>query len=203
MGSIPTASATMNICVFGDSITWGGYDPKNGGWVTSLRNYLESNYDDITTYNLGICGEDSSGLRTRFVVESRPRNPDLIIIAIGANDVKHQPDTSVSFDKFQDNIEELISQATKITKKIIILGITPVDETLTTPRNKPPYNFRENKDIYACNKILKELAITNKLAFVPIPAEFTSSDLADGLHPNTGGHTKIFETVKPIISSLI
>jgi lysophospholipase L1-like esterase len=50
----------MNICIFGDSITYGAHDPINGGWTTLLRNYLEGKDDDITTYNLGICGDESS-----------------------------------------------------------------------------------------------------------------------------------------------
>jgi len=32
----------MNILIFGDSITWGAYDPDKGGWVNCLRNYFES-----------------------------------------------------------------------------------------------------------------------------------------------------------------
>jgi len=31
----------MNILIFGDSITWEAHDPKQGGWATHLRNYLE------------------------------------------------------------------------------------------------------------------------------------------------------------------
>jgi len=189
----------MNICVFGDSITYGAYDPVNGGWVTLLRNYLEEKDDDIKVYNLGICGEESSDLLKRFKIESKPRKPDVIIFAIGANDIKHEKNKPINFDKFEKNIKELVNQANKFTKKIIILGITPVDEKLTTTRNRPPFNFRENKDVDQCNKILKIIAEKKKTIFVPIPIDFSEKDLDDGLHPNTVGHLKIFETVKLII----
>jgi lysophospholipase L1-like esterase len=193
----------MNICIFGDSITWGAYDPVNGGWVTLLRNYLEGKDNDTTIYNLGICADDSYGLLKRFKIEAEPRKPDLVIFAIGANDIKHQQNESIPFDKFEDNINKLVSQANKFTKKIIILGITPVNEQLTTPRNKPPYNFRENKDVFKCNKILETITIKQKITFIPIPINFSGKDLCDGLHPNTEGHQKIFEKIKPVIENLI
>lgn len=193
----------MNICIFGDSITWGGYDPQNGGWTNILRNYLEENYDEITAYNLGVCADDSSGLLKRLAVESAPRTPDLIILAIGANDVKHQPEQLVPFEKFKANIEALLSQASQIAKNVITIGITPVDEALTTPRNKPPYNYRENKDIDECNNILQQASTRYNFTFIPCPSNFSSADLADGLHPNTSGHLKIFETIKPIVENII
>jgi lysophospholipase L1-like esterase len=193
----------MNICIFGDSITWGAYDPINGGWATLLRNYLEEKDDDVVTYNLGICGDDSCGLLKRFKFEVESRKPDIIILAIGANDIKHQKNKPVNFDKFEKNIKELVNQANKFTKKIIILGITLVDEKLTTPCNKPPYNFRENKDVARCNEILETIAAKEKIIFTPIPKNFSEKDLCDGLHPNTEGHGKIFETIKPIVNNLI
>jgi lysophospholipase L1-like esterase len=199
----------MNICIFGDSIVWGGYDPVNGGWANRLRNYLEGKYDEegkyseVSTYNLGICADDSTGLLKRFRVEAIPRKPDVIILAIGINDIRHQPDQPILFDKFENNIRDLVSQAIEFTNKIVILGITPVDEKLMTPRNVPPYNFRENKDIIKCNEILKVVAEKQKIIFIPIPRDFSVEDLSDGLHPNTKGHLKIFEAVKPVLEKFL
>jgi lysophospholipase L1-like esterase len=139
----------------------------------------------------------------RFEIEANPREPDLIILAIGVNEIKHQKNETVDFDKFEKNIKELVNKANKFTKKIIILGITPVDEKLTTLRNRPPYNFRENKNVFKCNEILETIAKKEKITFIPIPIDFFEKDLCDGLHPNTAGHLKIFKTVKSIVNSLI
>jgi len=38
----------MSICVFGDSIGWGAYDPINGGWATLLRNHLDEVLDSLS-----------------------------------------------------------------------------------------------------------------------------------------------------------
>lgn len=193
----------MNICIFGDSITWGAYDPVNGGWATLLRNFLEEKGEFITTYNLGICGDNSSGLLKRFRIEAEPRKPDLIIFAIGANDIKHQKGKAVHFDEFEDNMGNLLTQAGEFTKKIVILGITPVDEKLTSG-NQPLDYFRENKDVDRCNEILKTMAVKQNLVFIPIPKSFLETDLSDdGLHPNTNGHLKIFEIIKEKVSFAI
>ena len=109
----------MNICVFGDSITWGGYDPINGGWVTLLRNYLEKNFEDISLYNLGICSEASADLLKRLTIEAVPRKPEVIILAVGANDVRHKKGEGVSFDNFEKNIKELVSESKNFTNRII------------------------------------------------------------------------------------
>jgi len=193
----------MKICVFGDSIAYGAYDPVNGGWVTLLRNYLEEKYEgEVLTYNLGVCGETSEDLVKRFKNEAVIRKPDLIVFAIGANDVKHQKNIEVPFNLFKENIDLLVTQAREMTNKIVFLGITPVDEKFTTPRNKPPYNFRENKDINQLNKILKEICLEEKLIFVPIEGMLVD-DLDDGLHPNTNGHKKIFGIVRPVVDNLV
>ncbi|HNY04489.1 MAG TPA: SGNH/GDSL hydrolase family protein [Candidatus Woesebacteria bacterium] len=186
----------MNICVFGDSIVWGAFDPINGGWVTLLRNYLEKKYDEVTTYNLGKCGDNSSGLLKRFRQEATSRKPDLIILAIGANDVVHLKDKSFWFEKYQSNMVKLISQAKKYTNKIIILAITPVEKKLTTIG-------RDNRDIIECNKVLEKIAKKEKLVFVPISKDFSTEDLFDGLHPNTRGHVKIFEMVKAAVMGFL
>ena len=193
----------MNICVFGDSITWGGYDPINGGWVTLLRNYLEKNFEDISLYNLGICSEASADLLKRLTIEAVPRKPEVIILAVGANDVRHKKGEGVSFDNFEKNIKELVSESKNFTNRIIVMAITPVDERLMMPRNKPPYNFRENKDINECNRILKEVANKERIIFIEIPNDFSMEDLEDGLHPNTNGHLKIFEKIKSIMEKFL
>jgi len=193
----------MKICVFGDSIAYGAYDPVNGGWVTLLRNYLEEKYEgEVLTYNLGVCGETSEDLVKRFKNEAVIRKPDLIVFAIGANDVKHQKNIEVPFKLFEKNINFLVTQAKEITDKIVFLGVTPVDEKFTTPRDKPPYNFRENKDIDRLNKILKEICLEEKLVFVLVEGMLVD-DLDDGLHPNTNGHKKIFGIVRPVVDNLV
>jgi hypothetical protein len=57
--------------------------------------------------------------------------------------------------------------------------------------------------VIKCNEILKTITKKEKIIFIPIPIDFSEKDLCDGLHPNTAGHLKIFETVKSIVNNLI
>jgi len=64
----------MNILIFGDSITWGAYDPEQGGWATRLRNYFEAKNHDVDVYNLGISDDITSGLLNRVEAEVKSRS---------------------------------------------------------------------------------------------------------------------------------
>ena len=61
----------MIICIFGDSVTWGAYDPEQGGWATRLRNYFEAQENNIDVYNLGISGDATADLLKRIEVEAK------------------------------------------------------------------------------------------------------------------------------------
>ena len=75
----------QNICVFGDSVTWGAWDNK-GGWVSRLRAFIESGNRDYFVYNLGVSGDTTKELLGRFDIEAKARSPNIIIFQIGDND---------------------------------------------------------------------------------------------------------------------
>jgi len=195
----------QTICIFGDSITWGACDPEKGGWVQRLRNYFETNNYDIDLYNCGISGDATDDLLKRFKVESQARKPGIIIFAIGINDsqyVNSKSNPSVSIEKFQNNLQELIDQAKKFTKKIIFLGFTNIDEskTMPIPWDEVKYYDQENVGIY--NTHLKKISEKNNLLFVDMLNLLSNSELEDGLHPNSEGHEKMFIKIKDFLLAL-
>ncbi len=114
----------MNICIFGDSITWGAYDPDGGGWATRIRNYFEAQNQDVDVYNLGISGDSTADLINRIEREAKPREPDLIVFAIGINDAQFIHSTGnprISAAKFQDNLEKILSIAKKFTSNLVVI----------------------------------------------------------------------------------
>ena len=97
VGSIPTCrpfNKKMRIFCFGDSITYGKWDAKHCGWVQRLRRFLDKNweiYGDNLVYNLGVSGDTTKNLLTRFEFEIEQRLKEekeevLIIFDIGIND---------------------------------------------------------------------------------------------------------------------
>jgi len=195
----------MNILIFGDSITWGAYDPEQGGWATRLRNYFEEKDNDIDVYNLGISGDTTADLLVRIEVEAKSREPNLIIFAIGINDAQFIHSTNgsrVSLDEFQQNLAKLLSIAKKFTDKIVFVGLTKVDESKTTPI---PWNTDKsytNENIERLDKAIKKFCEDNKLKFISMDGVVGNDDLIDGLHPNTKGHVKIFSRMKTEVESI-
>jgi len=106
-------------------------------------------------------------------------------------------------EEFKVNIQELIDRAQKISSKIIFVGLTPVDEPKTTPI---PWNTDKsytNENIKKYNEIIKSICQEKSIYFIEIFEKWINQDyknlLEDGLHPNSAGHKKIFETVKDFL----
>lgn len=196
----------MNILIFGDSITWGAYDPEQGGWVTRLRNYFEAKDNDTDVYNLGISGDATADLLNRVEVEAKSREPNLIIFAIGINDAQFIHSTNglrVSPDEFQQNLAKLLAIAKKFTDKVVFVGLSKVDESKTTPI---PWNTDKsytNENIERLDNAIKKFCEDNKLKFIPMESVVGNDDLIDGLHPNTQGHIKIFNQMKSEVESIL
>jgi len=183
-----------NICVWGDSISYGAKDLKKGGWVNRLNLHLskKTNYETIV-YNLSVDGEDSEGLLKRFNSECKIRKPNIIIIAIGVNDSGHRKNKNiVSFEQYEKNINKLIEISLKYSKEILFIGLTKVNEKKTKPVLWEELYY-DNKQIEKYDKKLKEIVKNNKLRYVPM----NKIELCeDGVHPNEKGHEKKFEVVK-------
>lgn len=67
---------SVNICVFGDSIAFGKYDPC-GGWAARLAEFLEARClakkgDEFFVYNLSISGNHTGDILARFETELKP-----------------------------------------------------------------------------------------------------------------------------------
>ena len=163
-----------NILVFGDSIIWGAWD-KEGGWVNRLRRFLDENYEDYFVYNLGVSGNNTDDLLKRFEFEVEQRIKEeketIFIISIGANDsqfIHSQNNLRNPPEKFKENIQKLINLAKKFSSKIIFVGLTPVDETKTTPI---PWNIDtsyKNEYIKKYNEAIKTICEENKINFIEV-----------------------------------
>ena len=196
------------ILIFGDSIVWGVADPKYGGWVSRLKTFIKTErIFEFDVYNLGISGDKTPSLLERFESETKARieeDEELIIIsAIGINDsyfVHSKNDLMTPPEKFKANIQKLIALAQKFSSKIIFVGLTPVDESKTTPIPWNTDKSHKNKYVKQYNGIISSICKNKNIPFVDIFNKWIESDyqnlLEDGLHPNSEGHKKIFEAVK-------
>lgn len=199
------------ICVFGDSIPWGADDLEKGGWVDRFKVYFKNTGKFNEVFNLCNPGDESTRLleyiknECRVRLELQYKKENIVIIQIGINDAclikNKKPFTPPT--QFKKNIQKLIDITKKFVDKVVLVGITPVDESKTNPI---PYNidaYCKNNKIKEYNDIIKVVCTEKKVYFIDIYDKWVKIDyrnlLADGLHPNAKGHQKIFEIVKDFL----
>lgn len=180
------------IGVWGDSIAYGASDSEGLGWVGRLRKKL---LDTANIYNRGVCGDTTEDLLKRFATEADSIEPDQIIFAIGINDSKFpvgEQTNKIPFEKFKENLRELLIQAKKYTSKIYVVGLTRVYED----RINPTGSRFVNTEIQRYDDFIKELAELENALYIPVVEVLDiDTDLADGLHPNAGGYEKLFAVI--------
>ena len=187
----------MEIGVWGDSITYGAGDSEALGWVGRLRKQFYK--DDHGVYNRGVGGDSTEELLERFNVEVDSIEPDIIIFAVGTNDSKY-PDNGteyrVSPDIFQKNVKELVIKAKSKAKRVVLIGLTEVNE-----RGIDSTSVFTNENLRKYDSILQEVAKEGDVEFISMQGVIdTSSDLVDGLHPNAGGYEKMFRQIQVAFS---
>ena len=73
-----------NICIFGDSITWGPRLTFRVAWANLLRNHLEKSATELfRVYDLGVDMDTTRNVLARIEIESTARKPAIIIFNIG------------------------------------------------------------------------------------------------------------------------
>ena len=191
------------ICIFGDSIAWGAWDPAGGGWAGRLKTYLELNSEhDLAVYSLGVSGDNTENLLARFAPECAARKPQTTIIAIGINDSQYintKDNPRVDIKQFEDNINELTRQAKQFSETIIFIGLTRVDESKVMPIPWAAEKFYDNENIAKYNSIIEKVCAENHVLFINLSDVLDSKDLEDGLHPNSSGHDKIFRKINEFL----
>lgn len=188
------------ICIFGDSITHGFCDEEKGGWANRLKIFLEKEFQDVAVYNLGISGEITDDILERFENESRAREDNVLVFAIGINDsqcIKSKNNPRTSLKEFKNNLKKLIEKSRALTSEIIFIGLTDIDESKTMPIPWRSDTYYDKENVYAYNQALKLVCEEEKISFLDMAGALDIiNDLTDGLHPNSEGHEKMFLRIK-------
>ncbi len=191
-----------SICIFGDSTAWGAWDTEKGGWVNRLWLHLahgseSEEYCEI--YNLSVSGGTTKTILERFEKEAKIRNAEALIFQTGGNDAAQDANDNfqISPENFAQNIETIISEAKKITDKIIFIGFKNVDETRSLPIPWAELYYK-NSSVEKYDNIIEEICKKNDILFLDLP-KLDKVDFADGVHPNNSGHEKIFNRVRDFL----
>ncbi len=192
------------IVAIGSSSLFGVGDPDGGGFIGRLKKWHENKDIRNSVYNLGIPGDTTTGMLTRFA-EVLIRKPNLILISSGLNDTrrigKKDAPSTTSLPSFRNNIKTLIDQAREMAD-LVFIGVYPIDEVRTAPLSywkKDYYYLLEDARMYEA--ATKEVCKSSNVTYVDNFSEWMAEDYTkllfdDGLHANSNGHERIFQSLR-------
>jgi len=197
------------ILCYGDSNTF-GYNPTDGSrfdsktrWTAILQKELGSDYEVI---NEGMCDRTGfidnpkgylfSAQRHFPEMISKIENIDILILAVGTNDLQFKYD--ISFKQIENGLEKLIAAAKNYTKRIIIIPPVILDNNIL----KGNFNFQFDETSISkskkVGKIYRKLSNIYGLNYFDLN-EFIKPSNIDGLHYDKIGHNIIAEKLAEFI----
>lgn len=162
----------QHITFLGDSITQLGANP--GGYIMRIDSMCKqeglSNKFEFT--GSGISGNKVYDLYLRLEEDVLSKDPDMVIIYIGVNDVWHKTSsgTGTDADKFEIFYQAIINKLR--TKKIKMILCTPA-----VIGEKTDYSNPQDGDMNQYSKIIRAIAQKNNLRLVDLRRSFTEYDL--------------------------
>lgn len=186
------------ICILGDSITAGASDPQRFGWAQRLKLDFEANILH-NVFIFGVDGATSTYLCKHITHVVRKSSPEYIIIAIGINDSLYTQTTllnEVPLPRFYQNMNLLVNESKKYTSKIVLVGLTNIDETKVQPIPWLKTKSYSNDHIFQYDKTLQRIAKEHNIYFLTLFNTLSTEEMADGLHPTSNGHQKLYKLIK-------
>lgn len=160
------------IVFFGDSITEAGAGP--GGYITVLNDMLKKKgvAGDYDLVGAGIGGNKVYDLYLRMDDDVLKKNPDVVVIWVGVNDVWHKQSmgTGTDPDKFEKFYNAII-------KKLQERNITAVLCTPAAIGEKTDFTNELDGDLNKYAAIIRKIAKDNKCQLVDLRKEFLQYNL--------------------------
>lgn len=179
------ADSKKRILILGDSLTAGYGIAQKDAFPKQMEILLQKKHPNIEVINAGSSGSTTASGPGRMQWHLKAK-PDILILALGANDGLR----GLPVKDAQDNLQKVIDIAKQNGIKVIIAGM------------KIPMNYGEDYR-QSFEKIFVDLASKNKIPSIPFLLKDVASiqDLnqADGIHPNEEGHKIMAKTVAEVV----
>jgi len=161
-----TRQDKIKVIFFGDSITQAGVNP--GGYIKRIdsmaRVQEKMNYDFV---GAGIGGNKIYDLYLRMEDDVLSKNPNVVVLYIGVNDVWHKASsgTGTDADKFAKFYQAVIDKLKAKNAKIILCTPAVIGE-------KTDGSNQQDGDLTEYSKIIRGLAQKNGLPLVDLRKAF-------------------------------
>jgi len=162
-----TSMQKKKVVFFGDSITEAGAKP--GGYIVKIgeRATAEKLADQYDLLGAGIGGNKVYDLYLRMDDDVMAKNPDIVFIYIGVNDVWHKRSygTGTDADKFEKFYTAIIKKMQAKNIKIVLVTPAVVGE-------RPDASNELDGDLNFYSNIVRNLAKKNSLPLVDLRQAF-------------------------------
>lgn len=189
---LPVNTASTNaykIVILGDSLTQGYGVHEDDAYPAVLQQMLQDKGKNIEVVNAGSSGATTaSGLsRLEWHLQSKP---NMLIIALGANDGLRGIDLATS----RENLSQMIDLALQNQLQVFLAGM------------KLPYNYGEEyRDKF--ETMFQDLVQEKKIFTIDFILEGVGGEaelnLPDGIHPNEKGHKimaqNVFNSIEKVL----
>src|SRR5258706_2994924 len=205
-----TLVQSKKIVYFGDSMVEAGAKP--GGYILKIGDLAagEKRADKFELIGAGIGGNKVYVLYLRLEDDVLNKNPDVVILFVGVNDVWHKRSfgTGTDADKFERFYSAII-------KKLQIRNIKVVLCTPAAIGEKTDFSNELDGDLNKYSGIIREIAIKNGLPLVDLRKSFLDYNkqfntenkesgilTTDRVHLNEKGNQLVAEEMWKVIKNL-
>lgn len=184
------APAEHTVLVMGDSLSAAYGLSAEQGWVSLLAQRIDRSHPDWRVVNASISGETSAGGAARIVDAVVRHRPDVVVIALGANDGLR----GLPIEQTRINLARMIGAAHGAGAEVLLIG-------MRMPPNLGAEYTREFEQTY---RLLSQRFDTALLPFLLEPIALDRAAYqADNLHPSAASQAKLRDHVWPALAPLL
>ena len=185
----PAASAEPVIVAFGDSLTAGLGVTPDESYPAQLQARLRADGYSYRVVNAGSSGDTTAG-GLRRVDWALKNKPDIVIVALGANDAMRGQDLA----SVRSNLDGIVARFQKAGARVLLAG-------MEVP---PNYGARYAADF---RRVYVEVARKRGAALMPFLLAGVAGDprlnQADGIHPTAEGYRIVVDRLWPHLAPML
>ena len=157
----------IKVVFFGDSITQAGVQPT--GYITKLDSIIRKAglTDSIELIGAGIGGNKVYDLYLRMEEDVLQRNPDVVVIYVGINDVWHKSGagTGTDLDKFEKFYRAIIKRLQAKNIKVVVCTPSVIGE-------KVDGSNQQDGDLNQYSKVIRNISKDLSLPLIDLRKAF-------------------------------